>query len=329
MIIHYQQIDILKGLAIIAVLLLHSLTREQLVDSYALFHIWQAVPVFLVLMGLNLGISYGSKTLHFEHLYTAHYFSRKAMRIVFPLLIIFVLAIVAGYTWQQLYDRDVYTLGWKNLIGVLPVSGKGNYFITLLLQSLLLLPLIGYTFNRWPVATSVVLVLLEIGFQLIAAQMSYFEQDSYLYDAAFFRYLSAIVLGLWTARMIEKPFLQYGWLLVALGIASGLYLYLLQYQQWRLLPFREAWQSQVLLTFPYAALMVYLGLKAFPQQSDFFAWRVLAFVGQASYHIFLVQVLYFGLVQDDSNILLNLGICVVAGLTFFWAETKLSKKLSP
>lgn len=325
---HFQQIDILKGLAIIAVLLLHSLTRQELERSYAVFHIWQAVPVFLVLMGLNLGLSYGSKTLHFRQLYTAHYFSKKALRIVFPLLIMYVIAFVAGYTWQQLFDRDVYTLGWKNLIGVLPVSGKGNYFITLLLQSLLLLPLIGYTFNRWPIATSVVLVLVEIAFQLIATHMSYFDQDSYLYDAAFFRYLSAIVLGLWTARMMEKPMLRYGWPLVGLGLASGLYLYLQQYQQLSLLPFREAWQLQVFLTFPYAALLIYLGLKGFPQQSGFIAWRSIAFVGQASYHIFLVQVLYFGLVKDDSNILLNLVICIFSGLAFFWAETKLSTTLN-
>lgn len=325
---HFQQIDIIKGLAIIAVLLLHSVTREQLMSSYATFHIWQAVPVFMVLMGLNLGLSYSSKTLHFRQLYTAHYFSRKAMRIVLPLLVMYIIALLAGYSWQQLFERDVYTLGWKNLIGVLPVSGKGNYFITLLLQSLLLLPLIGYTFNRWPVATSVALVLVETAFQLVAAQLSYFDQDSYLYDAAFFRYLSAVALGLWIARIMDRPLGRYGWPVVALGLASGLYLYLLQYQQLRLLPFRESWQSQVMLTFPYAALLIYFGIKAFPQQSGFVVWRALAYVGQASYHIFLVQVLYFGLVQDDSQILSNLAICLIAGLAFFWSETRLSKKLS-
>src|SRR5690606_42156554 len=120
---HFQQIDILKGLAIIAVLLLHSLSREQLVASYAVFHIWQAVPIFMVLMGLNLGMSYGSKTLHFGQLYTLHYFQKKALRILFPLLIMYGISLVAGYVWEQVYARDVYTLDWKNLIGVLPVSG--------------------------------------------------------------------------------------------------------------------------------------------------------------------------------------------------------------
>ncbi|MBX0334675.1 acyltransferase [Pontibacter sp. HSC-14F20] len=326
---HFQQIDILKGLAIIAVLLLHSLSREQLVASYAVFHIWQAVPVFMVLMGLNLGMSYGSKTLHFNQLYTPHYFQKKALRIIFPLLFIFIISLVAGYYWQQVYGLDVYTLGWKNLIGVLPVSGKGNYFITLLLQSLLALPLIGYTFHRWPVLTTLVLVLTEIAFQVAAYQISYFGEDRYLYDAALFRYLSAIALGLWLSSLVTTANKRYSWLLVFAGIASGVYLYFFQYHDWSLPCIRTEWQAQLFLTFPYAALLIFLGMLAFPQQSDHAAPRSMAIIGKASYHIFLVQVLYFGLIQNDSNISLNLAVCLLTGLLFYWLESQLSKRLSP
>ena len=325
---HFQQIDILKGLAIIAVLLLHSLLREQLMASYAVFHIWQAVPVFMVLMGLNLGMSYGSKTLHFNQLYTPHYFQKKALRIVFPLLLIYLFAFVAGYAWEQVYARDVYTLSWKNLIGVLPVSGKGNYFITLLLQSLLVLPLIGYTFNHWPVRTFLVLLLIEVIFQLVAYQLSYFHEDRYLYDAALFRYFSAIGVGLWLSRLIRIPDKRYSWLLLVAGFASGVYLYFHQYHAFSLPYIRPEWQAQLFLTFPFATLLIYLGILGFPQQSDGLAHRSMALIGKASYHIFLVQVLYFGLIQDDTNIAQNLIICVAAGLVFYWSESFLSKRLS-
>jgi peptidoglycan/LPS O-acetylase OafA/YrhL len=325
---HFQQIDILKGLAIIAVLLLHSLSREQLGASYAVFHIWQAVPIFMVLMGLNLGMSYGSKTLHFVQLYAPHYFQKKALRIIFPLLLMYILALVAGYVWEQVYAREVFTLGWKNLIGVLPVSGKGNYFITLLLQSLIALPLIGYSFNRWPLRTSLVLLITEIAFQLIAYQMSYFDEDRYLYDAALFRYFSAIALGLWLSRVIATPDKRYSWLLILAGIASGVYLYFHQYQDISLPHIRPEWQAQLFLTFPYAALLIYLVILIFPQQSDQIALRSLAFLGKASYHIFLVQVLYFGLIEDDTNIALNLAICLFAGLLFYWLESLVSKNIS-
>ena len=325
---HFQQIDILKGLAIIAVLLLHSLMRERLIASFAVFHIWQAVPVFMVLMGLNLGMSYGSKTLHFNQLYTPHYFQKKALRIIFPLLLIYIIAFVVGYVWEQVYARDVYTLSWKNLIGVLPVSGKGNYFITLLLQSLLVLPLIGYTSNRWPVRTTLVLVLLEFSFQLVAYQLSYFREDRYLYDAALFRYFSAIGMGLWLSRLIPIPDKRYSWLLFALGFASGVYLYFHQYHAVSLPYIRPEWQAQLFITFPFAALLIYLGILAFPQQSDGIALKSMATIGKASYHIFLVQVLYFGLIPDDTNITQNMIMCLAAGLAFYWSESFLSKRLS-
>lgn len=325
---HYLQIDILKGLAIIAVLLLHSLTREQLAGSYAVFHIWQAVPVFMVLMGLNLGMSYGSKTLHFDQLYTVHYFQKKSLRIIFPLLLLYVVSLIAGYYWEQVYGREVYTLGWKNFIGVLPVSGKGNYFISLLLQSLIMLPLIGYTFNRWPIRTGFLLVLIEISFQLIAYRIAYLDHDRYLYDAALFRYFGAIGLGLWLSRLITSSDKRFSWLLLLAGIASGVYLYFHQYHHINLPYIRPEWQAQIFLTFPYAALLIFAGVVAFPQQSSHPVFRAVATVGQASYHIFLVQVLYFGLIVDDTDVALNVGICLVAGLLFYWLETNLSKKIS-
>lgn len=323
---HFQQIDILKGLAIVAVLLLHSLSREQLENSLAVFHIWQAVPVFLVLMGLNLGLSNSPKNHCLRQLYTAAYVRKKAARILLPLLLMYVLALVAGYVWQRVYLREVYTLGWENLIGVLPVSGKGNYFITLLLQSLLLLPLIGYTFKRWPVRTSLLLLALEIGFQLLANQLTYFDQDRYLYDASFLRYLSAVVLGLWLARLVGIAPAWQNIIVAVAGLTSAVYLYLLGYQGVALPPFRPEWQLQVFLTFPYAALLVLLGMLLFPHNSRRLWARGLALVGQASYHIFLAQVLYFGLVRDDSNLLGNLSICLASGLLFYFAEAALTEK---
>lgn len=323
---HLQQIDVLKGLAIIAVLLLHSFSREQLVTSFAVFHIWQAVPVFMIIMGLNLGMSYGSKTLRFQQLYTAHYFQKKGTRILLPLLIIYAVALMLGYAWQQVYDLDPFTLSWKNFIGVLPVSGKGNYFITLLLQSLLFLPLIGYSFLRWPFITCLALLFLEITFQLISYHIWYFNGDRYLYDAAFFRYLTAIGLGLLLSRLVTSNHKCFGWLLVVIGIGSGLYLYLHQYYGLYLPYMRSEWQAQLFLTFPYAALLIYLGILAFPQQSENVALKTIASVGQASYHIFLVQVLYFGLIQDDTRVLLNVAICLMAGQAFYWLESNISKR---
>lgn len=129
---HFQQIDVVKGLAIVAVLLLHSLSRASLLHSYAVYHIWQAVPLFMVVMGLNLGLSVHGRTQQLKQLYTRQYFSKKAVRILTPFFIVFLLSVPLGVLWQWATGADVLAFSWYTAVGVLPVTGKGNYFITLL-----------------------------------------------------------------------------------------------------------------------------------------------------------------------------------------------------
>ncbi|WP_266205550.1 acyltransferase family protein [Pontibacter kalidii] len=322
---HLQQIDVVKGVAIVAVLLLHSLTRKELEEHYAIFHIWQAVPLFLVVMGLNLGLSTRNKTQHLQQLYTRRYFTKKAARILVPFIIIFLLSILVGLLWEWLQGERVLAFGAYTWVGVLPVTGRGNYFITMLLQSVLLLPLIGYGFSRKPLLTTLVLVLLEAAFQVWAAQFAYFEDNSYLYDAAFPRYFSAIAFGLWLSRLVWEPFRWRDFILLAgLGSMAAVNLYLLQYGELKLESvMRPAWQTQQLFTFGYAALLVWLAIKLLPNFSNFIPLRLLAELGKASYHIFLVQVVYFGLADQDLSHLANLAVPLVLGYLFYKYEPQL------
>jgi hypothetical protein len=50
---HLAQIDIIKGMAIIGVLALHSIPSKLKISSYAVFHIWQSVPILIVIFGIN------------------------------------------------------------------------------------------------------------------------------------------------------------------------------------------------------------------------------------------------------------------------------------
>ena len=44
---YLEQIDFIKGLAAVSVILLHTLPLSVLYGSFAVYHIWQAVPIFL------------------------------------------------------------------------------------------------------------------------------------------------------------------------------------------------------------------------------------------------------------------------------------------
>jgi peptidoglycan/LPS O-acetylase OafA/YrhL len=44
---HLDHIDFIKGLAAISVILLHTIPQSVLYGAFAVYHIWQAVPIFL------------------------------------------------------------------------------------------------------------------------------------------------------------------------------------------------------------------------------------------------------------------------------------------
>lgn len=163
---HYTQIDILKGLAILGVLAMHSIDGSYLRAAGAAFWIWQAVPVFMVLLGMNLGMSLsnaGSTT--FTDAYTHLYWDSRWRRVVLPFLIAFGLSAVialVGYFAQPGYHVNV---GGLTLVGQFPAGGPGNYFFTVLLQFVIVGPALWVVYHKAPIATLCGAFLTDIAFE--------------------------------------------------------------------------------------------------------------------------------------------------------------------
>ncbi|WP_162054601.1 acyltransferase family protein [Pontibacter pamirensis] len=326
----FQQIDVTKGLAIVSVLLLHAFDKSTLLNSYAIFHIWQAVPVFMVLMGVNLGMEFTGNKPKLSSLYTRKYFRKKAERILFPLLWVYVLSILAGLAWFLLYNQHKLEFDAYNLIGLLPVTGPGNYFVTLILQTIFFFPIIYYLFQRHPSRTIFLLVALEILFLFWSSHVYLFLKEDYLYSAALPRYFSAIAFGLVLSKSMLQPFKANVILIfLAIAAASGLYLYRMVYADLEISLMTAEWQTQSVLTFAYAAAIVWMLFKSLPIFSDTMFLRLFAALGKASYHIFLIQIVYFGLFLKQNSVLFSLFTCLLAGYLFYKADIKygLSKRI--
>ncbi|MGV3502986.1 MAG: acyltransferase family protein [Adhaeribacter sp.] len=326
---HYQQIDVVKGLAIISVILLHSLELGFRQSTYAAFHIGQAVPLFLILMGLNLGLATNGRRQAFSALYTRLYFERRVDRLLVPLLLVYLASFLAGVAWLWITQQNKININGYSLIGLLPVSGPGNYFVTLVLQSILLLPLIGYFFQRQPVLTVLLLVAGEVLFLLLSNSVRLFDENNYLYSAALPRYFSAIAGGLILSRLVVRPLRARTLaLLLLLALGSAAYLFEVVYLNLQVPGIRADWDTQNLLAFGYAASLLLLLFKLLPQRSNKGALRFLAALGKASYHIFLVQVVYFGLVTlPQSQVLFNLACCLLLGYLFYRYDEPLKEKI--
>lgn len=251
------QIDLLKGLAIISVIILHLLPTNILVSSFAIFHIWQAVPIFLILMGFTSGLSFKRKEFtKLREIYTRDYFISRLYRFGFPFVLLVFL-----------------------------VGGPGSYFILIIFEFILLFPLMYLAYKRSPVGLLVASLLLELAFKLLAPFI--FTTPSFIYGASIFRYLFVIALGLWLVDHRNTS-------LTILAPVSILYLMAAKYGL--TIPyFLPAFQSQNFIAAFYPLLLVVLGLRHLPSISKGRAVLSLARVGNLSYYIFVAQVLVFGL----------------------------------
>lgn len=131
---HLAHIDFIKGLAAISVILLHTLPHSALYGSFAVYHIWQAVPVFLFLT-----FYLGFQNLEKKAVSYKEYYSIDRLKVVFkklwiPLIILALLEAIFFFVCGN-SDRAIGSLLCYN-------NGPGSYYIWLYMQIWLLLPLI-------------------------------------------------------------------------------------------------------------------------------------------------------------------------------------------
>jgi peptidoglycan/LPS O-acetylase OafA/YrhL len=103
---YYPQLDFVKALAIIAVLVLHTLNVNQLYGISWQFHVQQGVPIFFVVIGITSLITFADKGL-----YSIAYFRRRFERIIFPFMLTFLVVLfgIAIVTVAKAYDPNLFT----------------------------------------------------------------------------------------------------------------------------------------------------------------------------------------------------------------------------
>lgn len=316
------QIDLLKAAAIVSVIVLHGLTPGRLYDAWAVFHVGQAVPVFFVVMGINAVLSpwavRGASSL--RRLYTRAYMAGRIERLLVPFAVIWIVSLISGAFHGGLH------FGPSLATGNLPLSGPGNYFIPIAIEFALLFPLIWWCFDRSPVATVVACFVLDVGFELGARHISFpGDPQPYLYDAAIFRYLAQIALGLWIGAHLRGLRRDVRWI-VALAPISVAYLALLHehpdaFTSWLRPGFGIS--TNFLSSF-WAAALVLAGLRLLPQTEHGVVTRAAAALGRASWHVFLVQILWFSLVRDRAPGMLPVHLAATCGIgyVFFLLTTR-------
>src|SRR5699024_9255726 len=305
-------IDVLKGFAIISVILLHTLSWDHRFIIGAPYHMWQAVPVFMFLVGYNLAMSSKLKDLtELNDVYQWPVLKKRLLKILVPYLLIAMVRIL----WEYFYYDGFEWI--PTLSGLLTGEFEhGGYFVPVMIQTILIAPILYAYMQKYKKRNGLILLVSSF---VLDWMVMLFDVPGSIYRVLVVRYLFVIVLGIWLA-LNEKPLNKQ--LIVFLASMSFIYITIVYYFGIET-PLEQYWQAQHAPAYFWTLTIVILVLKYRPINPDNLITNKLIQFGQGSYHIFLVQMIYFWLIVliDLSlhpllAVFVNLVICLSIGLLY-------------
>lgn len=307
----YFQVDFLKAIMIFLVIFDHMVSWN--IKSELGVALWEriSIPVFLVIMGFNMGRSFQRKeTTELRELYSWSYFKSKILRYIVPFLILYAVStfiglFMYGFDISAMYDGQYYpNHGIIHLfIGFLPFWGPGNWFLPLLFQSILIMPLIYKAFTKKPILTLISCIIIEIIMQMVVflfiGEITSWEEAHYLtiFMTSILFYLSAIALGMWFSfgySLRDKRNL-FVWILFPISLT---YIIMYQFFDFRLIindvPLLRG--DYHFLVIPYSVFLFLIIMNFYPKNSDKKISKAISLIGRSTYHILLTQILGYGMI---------------------------------
>ncbi len=316
-IMRLDSIDFIKGMAIIGVIACHTFADVGIITPI----IRQVIPVFLILMGVNLANSFNTKGFH-----PKEYLMNRASRFLIPLIPLYIIAF-----YLAIKNVDIirfYTSNPIYILGQFPGAIQGNYFIGIVIQTILVIPILWWlgkkNMKAMITGAFAVSAVSEIIFAYFGIPGLSFTSD-YLYETLILRWLFHIALGVAVSQMIfeRKPVPAYLVSAIVITTAFSLSVFISGFGY-----IKEGFSNMSCITALYA-----LGLILIAVYGNI-SWKPIDYLGKASWHIFLVNVLFVDFYgYHGGNILNDLIINLCIGIIFFQTDNYIhqwaaSKKIS-
>lgn len=323
---HIYLIDYLKAAGIIMVIITH----YEWEDKTTPFFTWliaMAVPIFMLLMSYNFSMSYERKTHgKITELYQWKTVMPRIVRFTVPFTMIFVLEMILEAAAGQPYSiKEIITCFAEGGVG------PGSYYYPILIQLLFLFPVIYLLVKHisWGGVGAVALVNLAYEYYVHYSEM---ELDTYRLLAP--RYLLFLAMGcyLYFHLKEEKKYPLPIWSLIpGFLVGFGFIVWVYQLENQPELTLFRFWTRTSMLTAFYIFPIIYLLFRYLKnRQIPGIAGVVLSEIGKASYHIFLVQMLYYEFFDDilfplHPAVPVTVGnvlVCLTVGYGFYRGEKR-------
>ena len=270
--------DFVKGIAITFVILLHTIDKGTLLSIYHIYHIGQAVPLFIlvtfVLSFTSLSKRSGSEV---QYWYSSQRWKTMIRKIWLPYVILQALFVVMLFVInepQRLFS--MFTSGGM---------GPGSYYPWVYLQFWLIMPFLYHIMKYKNVVYLGGAILLIIN-EILQLGCTYLEVSHNFYRLFAGRYL---FLAFWGYYFMKIRINKYAYVLfAAIGILYYLSLGKVNYVPW----LYSSWMSQQLPAYFYTIVLMKLILELYDKIRETKCAHLIVTLGKYSWHVFLLQMLF-------------------------------------
>ena len=305
-------LDYLKAICVLMVIITHYEWTDKTSPFFTML-INMAVPVFMIISGYNFAMSNRKKAEgRLGKMYGWEMMKPKLIRFLVPFFAVCMIEIVL----LLLEQREVHLLR----IFLLGGYGPGSYYVPVMMQLLIIFPIIYLLIEK---NATLGLTAAAIANLLFEAAIKLFEIDKYYYRLSIGRYLLLIAFGCYLYLYPDRRMKRYQMLLMFFAGLSYL-IAVFGFDQ-ELLLF-EYWKTTAMpVAFYIFPIVILLFRRFYHSRIPGTLGKLLRWMGQASYHIFLAQMVYYhfklgGPVMEAAwyvAVPFNILISVPAGLAFY------------
>ena len=314
------QLDYIKAFSILMVVLTHcSFTAAQRERPVFVLLINMAMPLFMLVYGYVRSLS-TKKPLGNWKAYVLSQL-KKLYDILLPYGIALGLELLLMQLLNGHLPANLFRLLWEEG-GI----GPGSYYVPMLLQLWLLFPVFQVCFRKNAPVTTVMAIVAFVAYEFFANRYI----DDKLYRLLCFRYIPFLVAGMNMAKY-RDGMAKWKNAVFALATISLVWLYFIVYRDY-VPPIFSQW-STTAGPVVFLAMSLMIGMLYYVKPLPGFIGTLLSRIGQASYYIFLPQLVWYGVPLAPKSLtglpaaIVNLIFTTWFGVVFQQVERWLAKKL--
>lgn len=312
--------DIVKGLGILVVITTHfSWKAAERLRYLFPFWVYMTIPAFLIISGYVATASYEKKGIDsMMQAYDKKILVHKYLRYTVPFLFVYAVDVVCHTMEEKSFHiKSVILYFFRGGFG-----GAGTYYYPILLQFIFLFPILYFIIKRYKNGLWICF-MLNVAYEI---SVKVFMISAKSYRLLIFRYILVIAYGCYLYQNKENKLGRKNWILFFAG-----FLFILATDYLNYSPLTV---SYVTRTCVYAVLYFLPLFSLAMKYLKNIRCRLLELLGNASYHIFFIQMLYYtywnkyvGNLMPNRlcHLLGNIIICVSLGIVFYYVESPVSK----